>query len=118
MIGTYPEDTYVVYVDDDEADAPARVITAAEIASIDRRIKAAVTGGTFGDAFAPNNEVDDGSRRRRDVRADADSGELVDKVLKHFDDAMKAFTTGINKRMDDLEQRYEKRVRLRPCLRA
>jgi hypothetical protein len=108
MIGHYPPEEFEIFVDD--AEEPARVVTAAEIAAMDGRIKAAMSAGTFADSFASNNEIDDG-RRRRDVRADGeDSGQLVDKVLKHFDDALKMHCDAINKRMDAIEEKYMKRA--------
>jgi hypothetical protein len=113
MIGNYPESEFVVYVDDDETDAPARVISAAEIAAMDRRIKAAVTGGTFADALARHDDESDPHLRKQtegtvtDKRQD-ESGQMVDKILKHFDDALKMHADALNKRMDSMEEQYRK----------
>jgi hypothetical protein len=110
MIGHYPPEEFVVYVDSTEAEEAPRIVTAAEISAIDARIKAAVTGGTFADGFARNDEIDDGSRRRRDVRADGeDSGQLVDKVLRHFDEALRMHADALTKRMDAIEAKFKKR---------
>jgi hypothetical protein len=107
MLREYGEE-FEVFVDDDEvAGTPERVVTAAEISKVDQRIRDAVNGTVRADGFAVNNEIDDGSRRRR---TDADSGELVDKVLRHFDDALRMHCDAINKRMDALEEKYTKRA--------
>jgi hypothetical protein len=107
--GTYSDADYVIYVDDDETEGTSpRVVTAGEIAAMDQRIRTAMSTVTFADSFASNNEIDDG-RRRRDVRADGeDSGQLVDKVLKHFDDALRMHADALNKRMDAMESEYRK----------
>jgi hypothetical protein len=67
--GTYPPEEFVIYLDDDEAAVAPRVVTPAEIAAMDGKIKIAMRTGVFADGFASNDEIDDGWRRR-DVRAD------------------------------------------------
>jgi hypothetical protein len=110
MIGHYSPEEYVVFIDDDEAVAPARIVTRGEIAAMDARIRAAVTGGSFGDALVSyDDENDPHLHKQTEGRPMADAGQLVDKVLKHFDDALKLHCDSLNKRMDSLESRFKRR---------
>jgi hypothetical protein len=95
------------------------VVTAADISKVDQRIRDAVNGTVRADGFAVNNEIDEGPRRTRvDARGDAedksrDAGEMVDKVLKHFDDALKMHADALTRRMDDIEEKMKRADRKR-----
>jgi hypothetical protein len=110
MLREYDPNIFEIFVDDDEAEGTSeRVVTAADISKVDQRIRDAVNGTVRADGFAANNEIDYGSRRKRpDVRADADSGELVDKVLRHFDDALKMHADALTRRMDAIEEKMKR----------
>jgi hypothetical protein len=113
MLRTYDPDIFEVFVDDAEG-ATERVVTAEEIAAVDARIKAAVSGGgTYADALARHDDesgvpVDPLLRKQTEGPMKDDAGQMVDKVLKHFDDALKMHCDAINKRMDAIEAEYKK----------
>jgi hypothetical protein len=117
MIGTYPESEFDVFVDDAEEGATERVVTAEDIAAVDARIKAAVSGGAYADGLARHDDetgtpTDPYLRKQTTEgnvnKGDADAGQLVDKVLQHFDAALKMHADALTRRMDDLEEKMKR----------
>jgi hypothetical protein len=112
MLCTYDPEIFEVFVDDAE-DATERVVTAADIAAVDAQIKAAGSGGAYADALARHDDetgtpTDPLLRKQTEGTMKDDAGQMVDRVLKHFDDALRMHCDAINKRMDAMEAEYRK----------